>query len=563
MLLPLPDPPATVPGLLERAAVHFPERGIAVFDGRGRSYERRTYPEVLASVRRAAARWSALGVGAGDRVLVCLPTSWDWLEAWLGAVLCGALPIAVARGAALGAGEAHVRKVEGLVERLAPGRLVVAEGLRRELGRFGARRAAEVAITAEELAAATPGELPPTRTEPGELAFLQLTSGSTGSVRAVAISHRAAIHNLASVHDAIGAPHGRASGWAEAGVAWLPLHHDMGLVGCLFLPFYAGFDLWLFQPNTFLARPRKWLEHLGRHGTAYTTAPNFGYQLCLERVSPEERRELDLAPLENAMTGAEMIRPETVEGFCDAFGPGFRPEDFRPCYGLAESTLAVTMDVRGRGLRTRPLPAGAEASRAAFGLSEVAAVGEPIPGLEVRIAGPGGRRLADGEVGEIRVRGPSVFSGYYNDPEATAEALAGGWLLTGDLGFLHRGELYVTGRIKDLLIVRGTNIMPHEVEWVAEGVTGGGGALRSGTFSVARGAAGEEIVVVVEVDYRRCPDLDGLGREIRRQIGRTLSLPVADLVFVRRGRIPKTTSGKVQRRELRDRYLRGELETLP
>lgn len=562
MSRPFPDPPATVPGLLERAADHFPQCGVAIFDGRGRSCERRTYPEVLASVRRGAGRWSALGVAPGDRVLVCLPTSWAWLEAWLGAVVRGALPVAVARGAALGAGEAHVRKIEGLVERLRPERLLLSAGLRRDLGRYGARRAAEVAITDEELAKVSPraAGAPAPGPDPEEIVFLQLTSGSTGAVRAVSISHRAAVHNLISIHDAIGAPHGLASGWADAGVAWLPLHHDMGLIGCLFLPLYAGFDLWLFQPETFLARPRKWLEHIGRHRRVYTTAPNFGYQLCLERIPPEERQGIDLTPLKNAVTGAEMIRPETVDGFCAAFGPGFRRQAFRPSYGLAESTVAVT--VGEPGLRTRPLPSGAEASGAAFGLSEVAAVGEPIPGLEVRVAGPGGRPLPDGEIGELWVRGPSVFSGYYNDPEGTAEVLRDGWLLTGDLGFRHRRELYITGRIKDLLIVRGTNIMPHEIEWVAEGVTGGGGALRSGAFSVARGAAGEEVVVVVEVDHRERDHLEDLGREIRQRIGRTLSLPVADLVFVRRGRIPKTTSGKVQRRELRDRYLGGELEKL-
>ena len=376
------------------------------------------------------------------------------------------------------------------------------------------------------------------------------------------IPHRAAIHNPLASDEAIGAPHGAPiHALAESMVSWLPLNHDMGLVGCLFLSILAGFDLWLLQPTAFLARPRLWLAELGRHGTAFAPAPNFGYQLCLERLKPGDREGLDLAPWHDAMTGAEMVRPETVEGFCEAFAPyGFRPEAFRPCYGLAEGTLAVTFDLEGRGMRTRPLPQG---NGDGFGLSEVVCVGRPVRDTEVRVVGPDGRALPEGQIGEVRSRGPGVFVGYYNDPEGTAEGLRDGWLATGDLGFMAGGELYLTGRLKDILILRGHNLMPHEIEWLAESVTGGGGALRTGAFSVARGAAGEEPVVVVEATDRDPEKLGRLGHEIKSRIGRALSLPVADLVFVRRGRIPKTTSGKVQRRTLREKYLKRELDRLP
>ncbi|MCP3958704.1 MAG: fatty acyl-AMP ligase [bacterium] len=557
-----PEPPSTLPEAFERAAAHFPERGIAVFDSRGRASERRTYPEVLASVRRAAGRWAALGVRPGDRVLVCLPTSWPWFESWLGAMFQGVLPVAVAPGAAFGAAEAQIRKVEGLVERLDASRTVVTPGFRRDAERAGARRTTEVAITFEELSGLAPEGSTDRRPEPAEIAFLQLTSGSTGQPRAVAIPHRAAIHNAIASAQAIGAPHGApAHEWAESMVSWLPLNHDMGLVGAVFQSLCAGLDLVLLPPGVFLARPRKWLENLGQHGVTYAPAPNFGYQLCVERLAAEAREGLDLSSWRAAMTGAEMVRPETVAAFCEAFGPhGFRPETFRPCYGLAEGTLAVTFDLEGQGVRTRPLPAGAE--DAGTGLSEVVCVGSPVADTEVRVTRPDGRALAEGEIGEVEAKGPGIFAGYYNDPAATAETLADGWLSTGDLGFFHRGELYISGRLKDLLIVRGTNLMPHEIEWLAESVTGGGGALRTGAFSVARGAAGEEPVVVVEVTERDPEKLGEIGHEIRSHIGRALSLPVADLVFVRRGKIPKTTSGKVQRRALREQYLNGEIERL-
>ncbi len=532
-----------------------------MFDSRGRAHHRRSYPEVFAAAQQAAGCWVAGGVEPGDRVLVSLPTSWAFLDAWLGALLCGALPLAVAPGAALGAGASQIRKIEALVDRLDPRRVLVTAGFRRSAEAAEAARILAVATTPEEIAAQTSASSVLPTPEPSDIAFLQLTSGSTGHPRAVSIPHRAAVHNIMSSDQAIGAPQGSpAHEWAETMVAWLPLHHDMGLVGTLFQSIVGGLDLWLLPPGAFLARPRKWLEHLGQHGTAFAPAPNFGYQLCVERLDAASRVGLDLSNWRAAMTGAEMVRPETVAAFCEAFTPyGFRPEAIRPCYGMAEGTLALTFDIKGEGMRTRPLPQGADSSA---GLNEIVCVGEPIADTEVHIVDAGGRPLADGEIGEVVVCGPSIFAGYFNDPEATAESLRDGRLWTGDLGFLHEGELYITGRLKDVLIVRGSNLMPHEIEWLAESVTGGGGALRTGAFSVARGAAGEEPVVVVEVNEREPEKLRAMGQEIRSNIGRTLSLPVADLVFVRRGRIPKTTSGKVQRRALRDQYLRGEIERL-
>lgn len=421
MRRPFPEFPTTLPEALERAAAHFPDRGIAIFDGRGRNHERRTYPEILASARRVAGRWQALGVEPGDRVLVSLPTSWEWAEAWLGALFCGALPVAIARGAALGAAEAHVRKLEAVVEHLTPRKLVVSAGSRQDFERLGARRALEALITSEELSAIAADPVPVPRPNSEEVAFLQLTSGSTGMVRAVAISHRSAIHNSAASDLGIGAPSGAPMHeWADAMVSWLPLHHDMGLVGCFFLPICCGLDLWLFQPSTILARPSKWLEHLGRHGATFAPAPNFGYQLCVERITEDKRRGLDLSSWRTALAGAEMVRPETVDAFLKAFGPhGFRAESFMPCYGLAEATLAVTFDQRGRGARTRPLPAGAEAERTASGLalSEVVCVGAPLDGLEVRIADHGGGELPDGEIGEVRVRGQASSAATTTTPK--------------------------------------------------------------------------------------------------------------------------------------------------
>ena len=558
----LSDLPATVPQALERAGRAFPDRGMAIFDGRGRKYQRRTWTEVHAGARRAAGQWAALGVSPGDPVMISVPTSWAWVDAWLGALMRGALPVAVAPGSAMGAAEAHVRKVDTLVERLGAKFVVSSEALRRDAQALGADHAAGAVLTPAELEGTTPSTFGAPNPAVEEIAFLQLTSGSTGLPLAVQIPHGAAIHNAAATDAAIGAPHGGPSArWADSLVAWLPVHHDMGLIGCFFLSMLAGIDFWLFPPTAFLARPRTWLDHLGSHGKSFVPAPNFGYQLCVERVGEKEREGLDLSSWCSAMTGAEMVRPETIDAFCQAFEPvGFRREVFRPCYGLAEATLTVAVDLRGEGPRTRPLPSSASGSD--FGLSEVVSVGVPIHDTQIHVVAPNGQPLPEGEIGEVQVQGPGIFAGYYNSPEASAAALTNGRLATGDLGFMWQGELYLTGRIKDVLILHGHNIMPHELEWQAESVTDAGGSMRTGAFSVARGAQGEEAVVVVETNDRDVDKLNEMGREIRSRIGKNLSLPLADLVFVRRGQIPKTTSGKVQRRALKAQYLEGTLQRL-
>jgi fatty-acyl-CoA synthase len=567
--------PRTLTEALHRAADAFPDRGLALFDGRGRSHDRRSWTQVRDLARTGAGRLAALGVGRGDRVVVCLPSSWEWMEAWLGSLLLGALPVALAPAGALGSSEAHTRRVAEVTARLEAKVVVTGDSVVDEATRLAAdeRQMREIPArsrTPEQLAETTLAGYTPVRPEPEEVAFLQLTSGSTGVPRAVQISHAAAMHNNRASGEAIGAPFGApAHTWADAMVSWLPLNHDMGLVGCLFMSLTHGLDLWLMNPTTFLARPRLWLEQLGRRGSVFAPAPNFGYQLLAERLGGRRGQrlpeDLDLSGFRAALVGAEMVRPETVEAFLRLVGPhGFDPRAIRPCYGLAEGTLAVTFDIRGEGARTRPRPPGGvyEGDGWEAGESDVVCVGSPVAETELRIVAPDGSELPAGEVGEVRVRGPGVFAGYYGEPEATAESLIDGWLATGDLGFLHDGELYLTGRIKDVLILRGHNLMPHELEWLAERVTGGGGVERAGAFSIDGGPEGERPVLVVETSERDPDALQTLARDIRLEVGHALSLTLADVTFVRRGKMPKTTSGKVQRRELKRRYLDGELERL-
>jgi fatty-acyl-CoA synthase len=560
-MTPFPPPPADLVSAWRRAALHFPERGIGLHDHHGHAAEWRRYPELESRFVLHARRLARRGVEPGDRVLVCLGTSWEWLDAWFGALFLGALPVAIAPPEGLGSPAAALERADGVARRLGAALFVCAESLEPAVRAGASPALAAIAIGADELASTEPAAAPAAREiDPGATAFLQLTSGSTGVPRAVRISHRAAAHNPIASAEAIGWPAGApAWEWQQSHVLWLPLHHDMGLVGGILYSLLNGLDLHLASPRAFLSRPRVWLELLSRAGASVSPAPNFAYQLCVERIGVNERAGLDLSRWRAALMGAEMVRAETAAAFRGAFGGcGLQAAAQRPCYGLAEATLAVTFDSAGQGIRTARVP---DDGRGRGELAEVVSVGVPVANTEVRVTSPDGAALAADRVGEVRVRGPGVFSGYFGDDEATREALDSDWLRTGDLGFVQQGELYLSGRSKEILIVRGQNLMPHELEWIVEEVAGGGGACRVGAFSVPR-AAGEEPVVVVEIGGDAPSDLGALEREIRGRVGRRLSLTLADVAFVRRGKIPKTTSGKVKRRELRARYLARELERL-
>jgi acyl-CoA synthetase (AMP-forming)/AMP-acid ligase II len=554
--------PDNLRDLVRRAAIDHPDRGITIFDGRGRNPDRRTFSDLVELATGAAARFDAMGIGAREPVMVALPTSWEWIEAWMGLLFRGAWPVASAGATGLAAAETQLGKVDQVMRALGVRHVVTSEGFREQAATGGFDRARDGAVTPSELAEIPPtnGFTPPSATS-DQVAFLQLTSGSTGLPRAVMITNSNAVHNPAACSEgAAGRMGAAAHEWADAMVSWLPLYHDMGLVGCLLLPLLAGFELKLLRPPTFLARPMQWLAELGSSGRTFAPAPNFGYQLCVERFRPSQLEGADLTNFKVALTGAEMVRRESADAFSDRMAPfGFEAEAMLPCYGLAEATLGVTFDDAGRGVRTLPAPADTDAGLA---MSEVVSVGKPVRDTRLLIAAPDGRQLPEDQVGEVCIQGPGIFAGYYLDDDATRESLVDGWYRTGDLGFIHRGELYLTGRIKDVLIVRGHNLMPDELERLADGITGGGGLARSAAFSVARGATGEEPVLVVETTTDNTERLAEIRRDIKIEVGRALGLPIADVVFVRRGRIPRTTSGKMQRSEVRKQYIDGTLDVI-
>ena len=385
------------------------------------------------------------------------------------------------------------------------------------------------------------------------LAFLQYTSGSTSTPKGVMISHRNLLHNLAYAFHLGG---GLSS---SISVSWLPVIHDMGLIEGVLQPAFSGCPAYLMSPAAFLQRPFRWLNAISRYGGTRSGGPNFAYDLCVRRISAEERQSLDLTTWHSAYCGAEPIRGDTLRSFASAFAPaGFSASALRPCFGLAEATLLVTAGTWAGD------DAEVEQSRVSCG----------TPGFDTRvvIVEPETRRpCGPGGVGEIWVAGPSVAQGYWEQAEETAgtfRALTdrgeGPFLRTGDLGFMHDGDLYVSGRLKDVLIVRGMKHYPQDLEQTAEQHP----AIRPGcsaAFATDAGSIGDRIAIVAEADVRQLTtpeSADAAISTIRRSIAELHGVLLEAVVLVAPGAIPKTTSGKLQRFACRDAFLSDRLSAL-
>jgi amino acid adenylation domain-containing protein len=404
------------------------------------------------------------------------------------------------------------------------------------------------------------------------LAFLQYTSGSTAAPKGVMLTHANLLHNSALIH------HAFAHTPASQGVIWLPPYHDMGLIGGVLQPLYGGFPVILMSPVSFLQRPLRWLQAISRYGGTTSGGPNFAYDLCVRKSTPEQRTTLDLSSWRVAFNGAEPIHPDTLERFAAAFAPcGFRREAFYPCYGLAEATLIVTggragappvvrrfqVDALAHNRAIAAVAAAQAPDRALIGCGQVL-LDQQIAIIEPQTA----LRCAPEQIGEIWVSGPSVAQGYWDQPEQTEgvfhASIAGAdradrFLRTGDLGFVQDGELFVTGRLKDLIIIRGRNHFPQDIELTVEQSHH---ALRAG-FGAACAvdvAGAERLVVVQEVEARHSNvDVNQVAAAIRQAVADQHELQVYAVVLLKPGSIPKTSSGKIQRHLCRAGFLDGSL----
>ncbi len=481
-----------------------------------------SYGRVWLQSLRYAAGLARAGVGAGDKVCLIYPTCAEFFYAFLGALRLGAVPVPLYPTLGVDATANVFRDSEAVA--------VITIGWFRR----GVDEA--VALAPGVQAVLEPPDLdvddaPPALpvARPDDTAFIQYTSGSTGHPRGVVLSHANVMETIRFMAEAAGLTR------QDRVVSWLPLYHDMGLIGCAFTPPLLGAPLWLLPPD--LRNPRHWLELVSQIGASFTVSPDFGYRNCVRNI--HDPSGLDLSSLKSALCGAEPVRPSTIEAFEKKFNV---TNIIAPCYGLAEATLAVAIWPRATPLRL-------DAS------GRFLSVGRPCRGVSVRIMPPPpeeGGELPPNREGEIWVRSPGVMQGYYGNPEATAQVLRpGGWLRTGDLGFVDaEGYLFVTGRLKDVIIVGGENLSPADVEETVDHVAGVRYSAAVGVESERVGTQRLYVVAEVREPGAAHDALSHLVKEIVTRVHESCGHRPARVLLVRPGTIPKTSSGKIQRSRL-------------
>ncbi len=571
-MAPDPTPARTLLDLLDRAG-DVEDRGLTLLDRR----EQPTFlswRRVAEGAQKTATALGALGVGAGERVALVYPTAPEFFDAFFGILAAGAVPVPLYPPVRLGRLAEYHRRTARMIQ-AAGARLVLADRrVRRLLGEAVERaRPARGCRTLEGLPRLAAAGAAPTRPAASDLALVQFSSGTTVDPKPVALSHRAILAQVAILNGL----------WPEAddvvpsGASWLPLYHDMGLIGCVFPALALATDLTLLGPEVFVTRPAAWLRAISRSRAMVSPAPNFGYGLCVEKIRDEELDGVDLSSWRVALNGAEAVSARTLRAFAERFRRwGFRAEALTPVYGLSEAALAVTFAPLGRsfaavhferpslepGETAREAPAAAADGAPDPGRGrELVSVGSPLPGFELEVRDDRRRPLTAGTVGRIWIRGPSIMEGYLGRPRATARALVGGWLDTGDLGFLSGGELYLTGRAKDLVILRGRNYGPEEIEAAACAAPGSRSGCAVAASYLPEEAEQEELLVLVEAD-RRAPEPErrALPAAVREAVLAGTGLAPSRVAVLAPGTLPRTSSGKLRRGEALRLWLAGELE---
>ena len=531
--------PRTLPQALRDAAAG--EHGCLFLAGGAESPSvHRRYAELLHASIGVAATLRRAGLKRGDLVGLAISDAELFLTVLYGASMAGVVPASLHPPGATRDLDSYF-DLTARVLRSAGARALVTNAMLVE--GFERVRAAcpdlAIVLACEGLAGQV-GQVGQDGWEPSldDLAFVQFTSGATSEPKGVALTHR----NLCANVNAINGPHGLATTDADSAVSWLPLHHDMGLVGMALGPLYSSRPAVFLPTHVFVRRPAEWLRAISRHRATVSFAPNFAYDLCVRRVKDVDLAGVDLSCWRVAGCGAEPIHAPTLAAFAERFAAfGFRETAFLPGYGLAEHVVAATFAPRERPIRMD---------------GALVSCGVPFPDHRLRIVDDEGRELPERAVGEIMLAGPSVMQGYYEHGALTSEALCDGWLSTGDLGYLADGELYVCGRAKDLIIANGRKFHPQDLEWGVDELAG----IRRGravAFGTSDADGRTRLVMVVEPNGT--VDVEQLVAGVRRRMADLYGLYVDDVVVAPSGTVARTSSGKVQRALTKARYEAGEI----
>ncbi len=557
--------PETLNQLVSLRARTNPEEVFVRFLADGHTDERcLTFARLELRSRQIAGLLATRGLAPGDRVLLILPTGLPFIEAFFGILAAGMVPVPAYPPARLARLDHYLRTLSGIVATASCRAAIIDKRLMPIVGKRLSEPGMTLLSETDTEQAQTLASMYPL--EPSSAAFLQFTSGTTSRPRGVLLHQQQVVAQLRSYAETTEQAPGKVA------VSWLPLYHDLGLIGKVFACLYARMELVLLSPVDFLKNPICWLRAVARCGGTHTVAPNFAYSLAVRKCPPAklDAEEIDLRSLEIMGMGGESVSMATIESFRAHFAPyGLRPEILCPCYGLAENTLGATGHRAGESTRSLSVSQSAlqdgrvAAPENAEDTWTLPSNGRAMPDMRLKIAGAEGQDLGSRAIGEVWIQGPSVAAGYFNDGEATRAAFLdcedGRWLRTGDLGFLDNGDLYICGRQKDLMIVRGRNYHPQDLEEVAgevDGVrTGNVVAFASTTDEQERG------VLLCEIDDAAGRDRKAIREDVYAAINAAFELALAEVRFVPRGSVPKTSSGKLQRSLAREAYEAGTLDS--